>query len=144
MKYTVHIDISLPRDRVIELFDNPDHLRSWKPDLISFKHRSGEPGEVGATSEIYYKMGKKKVEMIETIVERRLPDAISATYEAGRVWNKVDNHFSEVGPNRTRWTLDSEFRLKGIMKVVAKLMPGMFKKQSLTHMERFKAFAEQA
>ena len=48
--YTVAIEIDLPRDRVIELFDNPDNLFKWQTGLQSFDHLSGEPGQPGAKS----------------------------------------------------------------------------------------------
>ena len=44
MKYTREIVIELPRDRVIELFDDADNLSKWQEGLQSFEHVSGEPG----------------------------------------------------------------------------------------------------
>lgn len=44
MKYELEITINLPRERVIELFDNPDNLKKWQEGLQSFSHRSGTPG----------------------------------------------------------------------------------------------------
>ena len=142
MKYTLEIDLDLPRDSVIELFDNPDNVSQWQPDLIGFEHESGDPGRVGARSRLRYTMGKKEIEMIETITSRQLPDEFSATYEAKGVWNQVVHRFIDVGPNQTRWVLDAVFRCNGSMSVMAFLMPGMFKKQTLKYMQQFKAFAE--
>ena len=70
MKYTLSTTINLPRSKVIELFDNPDNMSKWQPELQSFEHISGEPGEPGAKSRLKYKMGKREVEMIETITAR--------------------------------------------------------------------------
>jgi hypothetical protein len=45
----------------------------------------------------------------------------------------------------TRWVLDSHFKFSGLMmKLMALLLPGMFKKQTLTFMQRFKEFAEKS
>ena len=46
MKYSVVCDINLPRDKVIELFDNPDNLPKWMDRLAKFERLSGngEPG----------------------------------------------------------------------------------------------------
>jgi len=30
MKYTSEVTINLPRDRVVELFDDPDNLPKWQ------------------------------------------------------------------------------------------------------------------
>ena len=142
MQYEIEMDIDLPRARVIELFDSKENLKEWQPDLISFEHQSGEPGEVGAKSKLIYKMGKKEVEMIETITAKNLPDEFSGTYEADGVWNRCENRFIEVGENRTRWHFTTEFRLSGFMKLMGFFMPFLFKKQSRQFMEQFKAFAE--
>ena len=50
----------------------------------------------------------------------------------------------EAGPKTTLWVSESEYRFSGVlMRLVGLLMPGAFRKQSLQHMQDFKAFAEQ-
>lgn len=143
MKYTTEIEIDLPRARVIELFDDSDNLSKWQPDLISFEHESGEPGQVGARSRLNYKMGKRECEMVETITRRDLPDEFCGTYEAKGMWNQVENRFVELGPNRTQWICISEFVGTNLMmKTMLLLMPGMFKKETAKFLGLFKTFAE--
>ena len=103
MKFTQRIAINLPREKVIELFDNPDNMKHWQPGLVSFGNISGIPGEVGTKSLLRYKMGKRDVELIETITNRNLPDEFSGTYEAKGVWNEVKNYFTEISPDKTEW-----------------------------------------
>ena len=142
MQYTVSIDIDLPRDRVIELFDNPENLYKWQTGLLSFEPIEGEPGQPGAKSKMVFKMGKREIEMVETITKRELPEAFDGTYDAKGVYNVVKNRFTELGPDKTRWDSDQEFQFGGIMRMIAFIMPGAFKKQSLKYMQDFKAFAE--
>ncbi|MCB2219736.1 MAG: SRPBCC family protein [Bacteroidetes bacterium] len=142
MKYSTTIDIDLPRSRVIELFDNPDNMAKWQPELIHFKHLNGEPRSEGAQTKLRYKMGQREVEMIETITRRNLPEEFSGTYEAKGVWNMQVNFFEELGEKATLWRSESEFRFKGFMKLIAFFMPGSFKKQTYLQMKRFKEFAE--
>lgn len=142
MKYTNEIIINLPLKKVIELFDNTDNLKKWQAELISFEHISGTPGEVGAKSRLLYKMGKRQVEMIETITIKNLPKEFSGIYEAKGVWNEVKNHFSEVDDHTTKWTSYCHFEFSGFMKVMAFFMPGAFEKQSQKYLDQFKAFAE--
>lgn len=141
MKYTVEIDILLPRERVIELFDNTDNMYKWQPGLVSFEHIEGEPGQEGAKSRLKYKMGKREIEMIETITKRDLPNEFTGTYEANGVWNEVQNLFKEEN-GVTKWTSHNEFRCTGFMKILMWLMPSSFKKQSLNYLKDFKKFAE--
>ena len=145
MRYQLELDIELPRERVIELFLDAQNLSKWQPDLVSFEHIEGvEARRVGAKSRQVHKMGKREVEMIETITAHNYPDEFSATYEADGVWNLIENRFVDVGGRKTNWILDSEFKCSGIMRIIAFLMPGMFKKQTFTFMRRFKEFAENA
>src|SRR4051812_18019465 len=142
MKYVNEIDINLPINKVIELFDNPDNMKHWQPGLQSFEHISGTPGAVGARSRLKYQMGSRKIEMIETITKRNLPQEFDGTYEAKGVFNWVGNKFIPVAPNKTKWISETEFKFSGFMKLIGMLMPGAFKKQSRKYLEDFKKFAE--
>ena len=142
MKYQNEIEINLPLYRVIELFDNPDNLKHWQPGLESFEPISGTPGQPGAKSRLKYNMGNRKIEMIETITKRNLPDEFSGTYEAKGVYNIISNRFISLGDYKTRWVADNEFQFSGFMKLMGWLMPGLFKKQSQKYLEDFKKFAE--
>ncbi|MBV7330419.1 SRPBCC family protein [Chloroflexi bacterium TSY] len=143
MRYQLELDIDLPRERIIELFLDTQNLAKWQPDLVSFEPLGGDkPREVGAKSRQVHKMGRREVEMIETITVHNYPDQFSATYEADGVWNLIENRFVDIGVGKTKWILDSEFRCSGFMKIMAFFMPGMFKKQTFTFMKRFKDFAE--
>lgn len=142
MKFRTTITIDLPRERMVQLFDNPATMKEWQPTLISFEPLSGTPGQPGAKSRLKYRMGKREIEMIETVTRRELPREFNGTYEAKGVWNEVRNTFEEAGASKTVWHSDNEFRMQGFMKVIAFLMPGAFKKESVKIQERFKVWAE--
>ena len=142
MKFTVEIKINLARNKIIELFDSTENLKKWQPGLLSFEHQSGTPGEVGAKSRLQYKMGKREIEMVETITVKNLPDEFSGIYEAKGVWNEVKNYFYEVNKNTTKWVSENEFRCSGFIKIIAFFMPGSFKKETMKYLEYFKEFSE--
>ena len=141
MKYEVEIELNLPRNKVIELFDSTENLYKWQPELISFTHQSGSPGQVGAKSKLRYKMGRREIDMIETITLRELPNRFDGTYEAKGVYNIVKNQFIDNG-NSTLWKVEQEFQFSGFMAIMSLFMRGAFKKQSMLYLTRFKAFAE--
>lgn len=144
MRYQTELVINLPLDRVIELFDSFENLKLWQEGLVSHEHLSGEPGQPGARTKLLYDMGRRRVEMIETILTRDLPDEFSGTYDAKGVHNIVKNYFHDQGET-TRWVLDSDFRFHGMMRLMSIFMPSsMFKKQTRQTMEAFKKFAESA
>ncbi len=143
MKYTTQIDINQPIDRVIELFDNPDNMKEWMEGLQSFESISGTPGEEGAQSKLKFQMGKRSIEMIETITTRNLPEEFTGTYETKGVFNIVKNRFVPIDEHNTRYIQDQEFQFRSLtMKVMGFIMPSLFKKQSMKYLTDFKNFAE--
>lgn len=142
MKYTTEVTINLPREKVIELFDDPKNMKKWQPGLESFEPISGTPGQPGAKSRLVYDMNGRKMELVETITTRNLPDEFSGTYEANGVFNHIANHFYEEA-GKTRWVTENEFSFTTLMmKIMGLLMPFMFRRETKKNMEQFKAFAE--
>lgn len=145
MKYTVEIEINKSLKEVIALFDNEENAFKWMEGLVAWDHISGEKGAVGAKSKMMFKMKSREVEMVETILEKNLPQNMKMSYEAKGVYNLVNNRFEDVGNNKTRYLTEQEFQFQGfMMKFFGAIMPGMFKKQSMKYLNDFKAFAEGA
>ncbi len=145
MQFQHEMEINVPRERVIELFLDPDSLAKWQPGFLRFEHISGKEREVGAKARQVYKQGNRESEFIETITVRNYPEEFSATYEAGSVWNLIENYFTEIDDNRTKWVLKSDFRSTNFfMKLFAFLMPGMIKNQSFDWMNKFREFVEKS
>lgn len=143
MKFHIEIVVDISFAKLLELFENPDNLKRWQPNVISFTPLSGEIGQVGATAEIRYDMVVKKIVMKETILKRNIPDEFVLRYDSDGVSNTVTNNFKEIAPNKTRWIMQNNFKFGGIMKFAALALKGVFKKQTELTMERFKKFAEQ-
>ena len=144
LNYQTEVEINVPRNRVVELFVNPDNLYKWMEGLIEFKHLSGTPNTVGAKSEFHFVMGKRDVRMQEEILELNFPQGFTSLYTMPGVDNRIVNTFVEHGSS-TIWGMDNQFIFQGFgMKMMSKLMPGMFKKQTMKNMQAFKDFAESA
>lgn len=143
MKYTTEIVVDLPRDEFLKKFDDPENMKHWQRGLIAYEQLSKNPDTEGAQMTLHYKIGKRDLEMIETIIKKNLPNEMFTTYDTKGVHNLQKNYFMEEGDGKTRWVSKSEFEFSGLgMKLMAFLMPGAFKKQSLKYMEDFKNFAE--
>ena len=127
---------------MVELFDNPRNLKLWQKGLTEVELLKGKSGNPGAKSRLVYQMGKRKVEMLETIIEKNLPESFHASYETHGVYNGMRNYFRVENEGTTLWHCDVEFRFSGFMKVLAFFMPGSFKKQTNRFMMEFKYFAE--
>lgn len=142
MQYSCEVLINLPREKVVEIYDNSDNLKKWMEGLQSFEHLNGEPGHPGAKSRLIFDHKGRRLEMIETIIKRNLPEEYSGTYETQGVVNKVINHFYEDGMDRTRWVSENKFQFTGLMKLTAFFTNNAFPKQTKFHMDNFKNFAE--
>ncbi|HEU5179389.1 MAG TPA: SRPBCC family protein [Candidatus Polarisedimenticolia bacterium] len=141
MKYTFELEIDRPRQRVVELFDNPDNLMKWMPDLIRFEPVSGVPGQVDAQSRLTFRTPAGELEMLETVTARNLPHELSGVYETKMGVSRITNRFVESG-GKTRWIADTDFQGVGAMKLMALAMGSAIRSQTEKVMRRFKEFAE--
>lgn len=145
MRFQLELEINKPRERVIELFLDPESLWEWQYSLVSMEQIAGEGREVGAKSRQIHKMGKRESEIIETITKHNYPDEFSAIYEGGGVRNLIENQFIELGPEKTKWIYTSDFSDSNIfIRIMAFFMPGSFKKLSIEFTELFKEFVEKS
>lgn len=142
MKYTEEIIVRVSREEFIEKFSEPENFKHWQKGFIFMKPLNGEMGAEGSQNLLKYDMGKRKIEMTETILKNDLPSTFISTYEADGVYNYQKNTFEIIDENSTKWTAFNEFKFSGFMKAIGFLMPGAFKKQSRQYMEDFKSFAE--
>jgi len=143
MKYSTKIIVEIPLQEFIRKFDNINNLRHWQRGLISTEHISGVPGEYASKMKLKYKSGKRIIELIETVIHRNLPHEFHSTYDIKGLHNIQENYFKENENGHTIWISKNEFvPLNFTMKLMTKLMPNVFKKQSKQYMNDFKNFAE--
>jgi hypothetical protein len=153
MKYTVSIEIAMPLEEVAQLLADPAHIPKWLRGMTLHEPLSGEHGQVGTRSRVVMEMGQQKFEATETITRREpadlrsIPKGSVVHFEreivAEGMWNAARERLTEVSPDTTLWVSENEYRFSGLlMRLVGIVMPGTFRKQSLQHMQDFKAFAE--
>ena len=154
MKYTVSIEIALPRERVVQLLADPAHLPKGLRGLVLHEPVSGMHGQTGTKSRVVMQTGQQKMELTETITRREpanlhgIPRDCVVHFEREIVtrgmWCAARERLTESGPETTLWVSENEYRFSGLlMRLVGLFMPGAFRKQSQQHMQDFKAFAEQ-
>ena len=140
MKFSCQIDINVPIHMVIKLFENPDNLKEWQDGFKSITPVAGIPGEVGSKSKLTY----EKLELIETILRNELPEEFKATYEHKHMVNTMSCKFEKIDAHITRLEQEIYYtKFNGFLpKLMAKLFPGLFKKQVQKWLHQFKTFAE--
>ncbi|NNE27423.1 MAG: SRPBCC family protein [Saprospiraceae bacterium] len=146
MKFKCSVIINKPLDEVVALFKDPDNLKHWQDGFQSYEPLSGAPGEPGSKSAFVYQQGKNRIELEETIEVNDLPDEFTADYVHTHMSNKMTNHFESLPGGQTLYEAYIDYyKLNGWMiKLMVKLFPGMFKKQTQKWLDQFKKFAESA
>jgi len=145
MKIVNSIEINRSAKTVIELLENRDNYFKWDPYLESYETFFGNPGEVGAKTRFIFKLGKKKidlVEAIETITYHDFPSGYHSTYETMEFSIIQKNCFAETEPDRTVWVLEQEYDFKDMPKLFRWLFRLSLKKKTKKTMNRVKKIAE--
>lgn len=154
MKFTVSIEVALPRERTIQLLSDPAHLPMWLRGVVLHEPLNGTHGQVGTRSRVVMQMGQQTMEAVETITRREPADLheiptdsvvhVEREIVTEGMWNAARERLTEAGPGTTLWESENEYRFSDLpMRLMGPLMRGAFRKQSLQHMRDFKAFAEQ-
>ncbi|MDB4292177.1 SRPBCC family protein [Maribacter sp.] len=145
MKYTCSIDINLSIAKTVALWSDENNFKEWQDGFDRIEHLSGTPDTVGAKSKIVF-LGKRKIELQETIISSELPQEKIALYEHMHMTNTQTSRFEAIGSNKTRYTSEVEYtKFNGILiKLMAKFFPSKFKEQSQKWMNQFKEFAEKS
>ncbi|MDP4264216.1 MAG: SRPBCC family protein [Bacteroidota bacterium] len=144
MRFTCTTEVDLPLQTTVSIFNNRDNLGKWQQGLVSDELISGIPGEAGSKSRLVFDTGKHVIELTETILSKNLPAEMKGLYEHKHMVNTMSNRFTPAGENKTRYDAEIEYtKFIGFMpKIMALLMPGIFKKQVQKTLDRFKIFAE--
>ncbi len=142
MKFSCEIEIKRPCQDIVEIYKNVDNRKNWQQNLVSTEHLQGESGKKGAQRKLVLKREKQEKEMTETIIKRNLPQEFHFAYETKGIYNIQNNFFEDTPENYTRWTIHSEFKFSGIMKLAGPFMRRTLRKQVYQYMNDFKTFAE--
>lgn len=144
MEYTCTVDIDRDIDTVVNLWADAHHFAEWQDGFHTIELLEGQADSIGAKSRLLYQQGKRKLELIETIISNDLPHEKKALYEHTDMTNTQTTRFERLTDNKTRYTSEVVYTTFNgfIPNMMAKLFPSVFKKQSQKWMDQFKVFAE--
>ena len=144
MKIKGSLIIDRPQSLVAERFADPNGLKEYQDGFQRKELISGQMGEEGAVSKMYYQAGNRSMELTETITLNQLPDRFEATYHHVHMDNTMKCTFVPLEGDRTRYEYEFEYtRFAWVMpKLMAILFPGIYRKQGEKWMRQFKEYVE--
>ena len=144
MKFTCSVDINAPIEMVVALFEDPNNLVEWQDGYLGMQLLSGEEGQPGAKTKLKYKVGRRTIDLIETLEVNNLPTEFRGTYEADTMVNTMIVNFIDLGNGYTRYNSYIHYtEIRGFfVKILVTLMPGLFKKQVQKWSNQFRDFVE--
>lgn len=139
MKFDVSIDIEAPVDAVANHFANRDNQLKWFPDLKEIKVLEGNQGQQDCKTLLKY----GTFEIVETVVENRLPDEFLGDYETpGICRNTMKTEFTSQGSGTTCKVTVDYTELNWFMKFMSVCMPWTLKGQVKKYLKKFKQTIE--
>ena len=144
MKHKGSIIIDKPRTEVVTYFADPAYLGEYQEGFVKKVLVEGEEGQVGAVSKMYYKSGKREMELTETITANNLPDLFEASYHHKQMDNTMKCTFIALNEHRTKYEYEFEYtRLNWVLpRLIALLYPALYRKPMEKWMSNFKEFIE--
>lgn len=144
MKFTCSVTINASKEKVATYFAEPKYLKEYQDGFLRKELISGKQGQVNSISKMYYKQGKREMELTETIQINKLPDVFMAQYHHKFTDNTMKSVFTDLGDTKTRYDAEIHYTaFRGIIvKVMVFIAPGFFKKQVQKWLQNFKIFIE--
>lgn len=143
MKYTSQVIVAIPIEAFIKKLNNHSNMKLWQRGLVSYEHVSGNPGNIGAKMKLNYLFGKQKMTVIETIIDKKLPNELHATFDYEGMHNVQKNYFTSTAEGHTKWVCENEFLPTSFyMRIMTAFTPSSFRKQSMIYLTDFKNFSE--
>lgn len=146
MKYTGQIEVNKPLEHVFDFWKNAENNHLWQDGFIKITLLEGKEHEVGAKSEIQFKHKNQEMILIETVLSVNLPYEKEALYEHKHMSNTQKTIFKPVSDTKTLYITEVEYvKFNGFLpKLMGKLFPSMFRKQSEKWMKQFKEACEKS
>ena len=144
MKFTCSVIVEKPKQVVADYFANPNYLKEYQEGFQKKELISGETGQEGAISNIWYGEGKRQMELRETILKNDLPHEFVGEYHHQHMDNTMRSTFTEIDPKKTRYDAEIHYTaFRGfVVKTMVFLFPSVFKKQVQKWLDNFKVFVE--
>ena len=136
-------EINVPKDKLAELYADPENNRKWMENVERSEQISGKSGMVGSKYRLVQKDGNTQRAFTATVLVRNLPDELKLILDSPSVQVTVKGKFIALTPERTKFISEEQFDFKNLSyKIGSFLVQRSIKKAHHKHMVAFKLFAE--
>ena len=147
LKYEERIEINKPIDVVVDLFADINNMKKYMSETKDIILIEGNDGEEGAKYQIIVEYEGQTMEMTGTLIEKKLPEQISYSYESNGVLNIMTQKHQEITDSTTLVINQQEFQFKGLVKIISFFQPEgfspeAFEERSRLYLQSFKKFVE--
>lgn len=144
MKFNCSVTINQPLEKVVKLFKDSNNKKAYQTGFLRQELVSGEEGQKGAISKIYFKSGSQEMELTETIITNQLPHTFIGQYHHRLMDNTMKSTFTKINTLQTRYVTEIEYtEFRGMMpKLMAYFFPDTFRKPPQKWLNNFKKFVE--
>jgi hypothetical protein len=141
MIYSLSIEINGHIETIAGLLGDHEAMMKWMPELAGYELLSGKPRHVGAKTKLLINapgMGG----IIETVQAIDFPKHFKTYYEMEQGSFTADSNLMVLNAGKTLYTLNHEFKFKGMLKLATAVMKPAFINHSQKLLQNFKAVAE--
>ena len=147
LQYEERIEIEKPIDVVVDLFGDINNMKKYMPETKDIILLEGTDGEEGAKYLIVVEYEGETMEMTSTLLEKKLPEKITYSYESNGVLNIMTQKHQKSSDNTTLVINEQQFEFRGLLKIISffepeGFSPESFKQRSRLYLQSFKKFVE--
>lgn len=145
MKYSCEIVVEASREKCVSLWFDEKRLSEWQDGFLYKNWINGKANEVHSKAYILFEQKGRKLELEELIIDNQLPTSFKGKYTHIHMINTQEVVFTQQGMNQTVIRTDviyTQFNSL-VPKLMARFLPGMFRKQSQKWLDQFKTMVEE-
>jgi uncharacterized protein YndB with AHSA1/START domain len=138
---TATVDIAAPRHRVFSFMTNPDHVKSWQPDVVESTPFTDGGMRRGARWRVTVQEYGRRFDVETSVVDMALDQRLVFETSTPTANVQVEYRFFDHGPN-TRVELMATLKPRGIMRILFPFAKGMIRRKVASRLDLLREVIE--
>ncbi|MEQ9062807.1 MAG: SRPBCC family protein [Vicingaceae bacterium] len=142
INYENQVVVNKPAAEVWSVMSDPSNMSEWLPGFLRMEHVSGNPGEVGAVSNIYFDENGEEMVLQETILENVPNERMAMNFTADFMNMNYEMTLDEANGQTTITSISTTEGNGLFAKSILSFMGGTMHTQEEENLTRLKALIE--